>query len=1184
MRLKSIVIKGFKSFADETVIHFNEAVTGIVGPNGSGKSNIVDAIRWVLGEQKGRELRLEQMSDVIFNGTKKRKEAPMAKVSLNFDNTKNILRTDFQSVQIERLLYRSGDSEFRLNGLPCRLKDITSLFLDTGIGPDSYAIIALGMVEEILANKDNARRRMFEQAAGISKYKTRKKETLNKLRASREDLARIEDLLFEINNHLAELEKQAKRTMKFNELKEKYKNAGLLLQYNIAKALNEQLINFDAQIDRELTKLRDQEVDLHLAQAELEQLKKYNLDQEKGLTDFQKKVNELIGQLKDIESAIQIKTQSKVLHQNQIESLNESISSSEGKLQLLNHAVTQLAKEKSQCEQTLNQSVLALQNHEMVYLQMQDKYQQLKYNVDTTQLERHKQEKNIYTIEKEIAISLNNIENLKNDSARCREDLEARSHEHKAVEEQIRTSQWELKNLRDEISYLMESEEERKGKLKGLQEEIEKLTKEVAGNNRLRDAKRNEYDLLQSMVEKMEGFPESMRFLRQNWRSDVPVLSDLIYCDEKYRASIELYLEPYLNYYVVRNEQEAVQAVRLLFNNAKGKANFFVLDKFKDVPRQHRNLPGCRAVVDIVETESLYESLLHNLLHNVYVLEVDEHLEDVMRFPDEITIVSMSGSIIKNQNTIAGGSVGLFEGKKIGRKKNLDKLKLEIANIEKHGIELERQLAMFRNELKRYEFNTKDPEIGELKEREIVLVQQLAQADSRFTYLSDLQNQLKNRIKGLEEEHKEQVSFLESRRNQLQLLQSEINQLLEQISQSDKVFDAVTNDLSAAANAYNQAKLELLRWQNKLSNFQKDLDYKNQQIQEIETHKRMDQEKLEHLKTVVEQTSVEIEQLQNRQLELIELRKTFESNLSELEREYYENRNALTAKEEKIKQGQGLLSELQSAINAIKDQRNECRFRLQSCYDKAKIEFNYDLHDYVPDGEMAEWEAERIAERAQYYKARLDNYGEINPLALEAYEEMHKRFDKIQAQKNDVITAQDSLLQTIKEIEETASKAFLNAFNQVRVHFKSVFRNLFTEDDDCDLILVDENDPLECDIDIVAKPKGKRPKSIAQLSGGEKTLTAIAVLFSLYLLKPAPFCVFDEVDAPLDDVNIEKFNNIIRKFSKESQFIIITHNKLTMADVDVLYGVYMEEQGVSSVTAVDFRQFKHELQLEELAG
>ena len=290
MRLKSLEIKGFKSFADDTVIHFNEEITGIVGPNGSGKSNIVDAIRWVLGEQKGRELRLAQMADVIFNGTKKRKAAPMAQVTLNFENTKNILPTDYQDISISRLLYRSGESEYRLNGVNCRLKDITSLFLDTGVGPDSYAIIALGMVEDILSNKENARRKMFEQAAGISKYKARKKESIQKLKATNEDLARIEDLLFEINNNLTDLEKQAKRAKKYFEMRDKYRSTAMLLYHISVNNLREKINSLSDQINQKLDLHREQEIIVRNTEAELEQFKKSNLDKEKNLGDFQKKV------------------------------------------------------------------------------------------------------------------------------------------------------------------------------------------------------------------------------------------------------------------------------------------------------------------------------------------------------------------------------------------------------------------------------------------------------------------------------------------------------------------------------------------------------------------------------------------------------------------------------------------------------------------------------------------------------------------------------------------------------------------------------------------------------------------------------------------------------------------------------------------------------------------------------
>lgn len=313
-------------------------------------------------------------------------------------------------------------------------------------------------------------------------------------------------------------------------------------------------------------------------------------------------------------------------------------------------------------------------------------------------------------------------------------------------------------------------------------------------------------------------------------------------------------------------------------------------------------------------------------------------------------------------------------------------------------------------------------------------------------------------------------------------------------------------------------------------------------------------------------------------------RKEMQSNLTTLEQQYYEKRNHISIAEQSIKDLQRSIYEMQSGINGLKEKRSDTQYKITALRERAELEFGTKFEDLKKDEETVDMTEEQLRDRVNYYKVRLDNYGEINPLAMEAYDEMKTRFDVIQTQREDILKAKESLLETIKEIEETATSNFLDSFNKARGHFQTVFRSLFTEDDDCDLVLMDEMDPLECDIDIIAKPKGKRPKSISQLSGGEKTLTAIALLFSLYLLKPAPFCIFDEVDAPLDDINIEKFNKIVRQFSKESQFIIITHNKLTMAEVDVLYGVYMEEQGISNVTAVDFRKYDYDSILTEMQG
>lgn len=1182
MRLKSLEIKGFKSFADETIVHFNEAITGIVGPNGSGKSNIVDAIRWVLGEQKGRELRLAQMSDVIFNGTKKRKAAPLSQVTLHFENDRNILKTDYQSIAISRLLYRSGESEYRLNGVTCRLKDITSLFLDTGIGSDSYAIIALGMVEDLLSNKENARRKMFEQAAGVSKYKARKRESLNKLKATNEDLARVEDLLFEISNNLVELEKQAKRAKKYLEMKVKYKSTALLLYHISVQSLKTKIEEISKRIELELDKIRDEEVGLTKSEAALENFKLNHLNQEKSLGEFQKKVNEVLDKIRIIESDIQIKDQKRVLIDTQMFQLDKQLIQSKTKFESINNEIqsNDALLINSELElQNINQD---LASNETILNEKQLSYDELKTGVDNFTIKRQHQERIIFDLEKTLAIDQNKIENLDAENKRSQAEINNRSEEFLLVQTNIDDAQKNLEKVQSELNFLTESEENRLLKIKEIQLSIDTQTQAVAAKNRTKDAKKNEFELLKSMVEKMEGFPESIVFLNQNWRKDVPLLSDLIYTEEKYRNSIELYLEPFLNYYVVQSEEEAVHAIRMLHANGKGKANFFILNKIAKANLQSKVMASCVTAVSIIETDDKYQALFRHLLQDVYILEADQHLEDAIKYPDDVTVISMSGSILKKHNTISGGSVGLFEGKKLGRKKNLEKLEKEIKDLDIQILDLERILQSQKLELKQVELLNKNAELIATRKKETELIAQKAQLSAKLQHANESRFALEDRIKknddliqGIKNNVAHNIGILSKNKE-------ELNQVLSAIHETDDVFGKISSELAIASNNFNQVKLEALRVQNRHDNFIKDINYKKSLSTELETQISIDSNKISEYASETEVLKSSLAALKIDLEDKYQFRKGMESDLTMLETEYLDARNTMTSHEASIRTHQKNILELQSIINTLKDQRSEFKYKIQSSYEKAEIEFQTTLDGFTPDEETVEMNEDQLRERANYYKIRLDNYGEINPLALEAYDEMKQRYDKIQEQKLDIVTAQESLLQTIKEIEETATAGFMLAFNQVRVHFQDVFRSLFTNDDDCDLILMDVNDPLECDIDIIAKPKGKRPKSIHQLSGGEKTLTAIALLFSLYLLKPAPFCIFDEVDAPLDDINIEKFNTIIRKFSKDSQFIIITHNKLTMAEVDVLYGVYMEELGVSNVAAVDFRKYEHDLVLEDM--
>ncbi len=1183
MKLKTLELKGFKSFANETVLHFDHDVIGVVGPNGSGKSNIVDAIRWVLGEQKSRELRLDQMSSVIFNGTKKRKPAGLAKVSLTFDNTKNLLPTDYSTITITRMLYRSGESEYRLNNVPCRLKDITSLFLDTGVGSNSYAIIALNMVDDILADKDNARRRMFEQAAGISKYKARKRETLNKLKNTTANLDRVEDLLFEIENNLKTLEKQAKRTQRYFDLKEKYKLLSLQLAKLKSADLTERNTQLKQQLQQEENAYRQLEVEARQLEAQLEQEKKANLDKEKNLSHSQRELNELVNQLRNIESDRKIAEQRlDFIRQNAQRLQNRQKEASEKLAELQQKQATleeRIREEKAEEAQLLER----LREAERKKEEIGQQHGSLKSGLDEIVQQQQALEKRIFELEKQKAIHANQIENAELEIARLGERDKARKGEVLDLQNQLKTIEEEERRKQKELQILQQAEEERKREIHRLETQIDELLKKIQKVNRSLDAKRNEYQLTKSMIDKLEGFPESIKFLNQNkeWQKKAPLLSDILYVEETYRIAIENYLEPYLNYYVVQNLDEALRAIKLLHKTQKGKANFFLLDAFKEHQPQMKMLPGMRQATDFIQTDDIYRPLVAHLLANVLITETEDPSVTV---DDDITLLSKSGTFIRRTYSVSGGSVGLFEGKKIGRKKNLEilekairKAEAESNSLNKHYQELKARLGVLKEGAREMQLHQLNKAINELNQQRISLQTRLDNYGEQHSEAEEKARQLRQSIAQMTAKDREIEQNLIREHQALE-------ELKESIREADSSYRQIADELSSASAAYNESHIHYIRQQNKVQTLENELAFLHQQRQELQGRNQQDTQAIQESSEEETQLLQRIENLKEALKKAYDQKQEREAKLSDAEQNYFHARGKINEIEEALRKKSKKQQDSQILINNLKDKLNELRYQLSTISERLHIEFGMRLED-IKEVELPEGlSLEELQLKVDRLRNRLENYGEINPLAVEAYEEMKERYDNISAQRDDILQAKEDLLETIREIEETATEQFMDAFEKVRIYFQDVFRSLFTEDDTCDLVLLDPENPLESKIEIIAKPKGKRPQTISQLSGGEKTLTATALLFALYLLKPAPFCIFDEVDAPLDDANIEKFNKIIKKFSKDSQFIIVTHNKQTMAAVDTIYGVYMHEQGVSGVAPVDFRNYDHQTLLESVGG
>ncbi len=1176
MQLTTLEIKGFKSFAEKTTIHFNNKITGVVGPNGCGKSNVVDSIRWVLGEQKTSHLRLEKMENLIFNGTKNRKAASMAEVSLTFENTKNLVSSDYKTITITRRLFRDGESEYRLNDVPCRLKDITSLFMDTGVSADSYAIIELGMMDEILNDRDNSRRKLFEQAAGVSKYKKRKKETIDKLKGTDGDLERVKDLLFEIEGNLKTLEAQAKKTKRYYELKAEYKDLSLLLaKYNL-QSYKETFKNLEEQKKKEEDNKLELETSVAQVDALLEKEKLNNVDKEKMLFEVQKKLNTLV-------AGVGEKENERNLLNSQIKYALDKKETAEKQIVEANDQVEKLklSIDKLSIDQESERRILETKKNELSVLEtelneVRNQHTGLKDTLTSEQKLFTEKERQIFELEKKLAVNRSSNESLQRDLLNSDEDVQRKRQELEQLQKDFEQLKTEKETTETKLQSLLTEEENRKNEIAELETGIEKTRLALTAETRTLDSKKNEFDLTKSLVENLEGFPESIKFLKKNakWSKEAPLLSDIIYCAEEYRVAVENYLEPYLNYYVVQNLQEAIMAVNMLNDSSMGRANFFILNEFEKYESSApATIEGTLKVGDLVELDSAYKKLGSYLLDKVYLVDDSSGFDatKLNSYGKQIVVLSKSGRYIRKDFSLSGGAVGLFEGKKIGRAKNLEKLQEEIKNLELSTYKLHQQVSNAQVKINQLKASSVAREI----ESQRNLVNQLS---SKGSASQASINSLVKFLESADEKSKTITQRLDALDAEVTAINTELTSLRDTqgsakaiLEKTDKDFVELTNKLSEISSRYNQKNIEFHQQQNRVNSINQELGFKKSQIETLMNQLTRNNEVIQESKMQVEESQRKSKEIETALLSGYADKESYAAEVEDAEKRYYDSRTGINELDSRSRELVRTRDNAINQLNSINEKFNELKLSLTSMKERLSVEFNIDINEILnQEFEMVQ-PLEEVQAEVEKVKKRIENFGEINPMALEAFEEMKKRYDFIIAQKKDLEDARTSLMDTIKEIEDTAKIQFLEAFTKVRESFIRVFHTLFSEDDQCDLFLVNPDDPLESKIEIIAKPKGKRPTVIDQLSGGEKTLTATALLFSLYLLKPAPFCIFDEVDAPLDDANIGKFNKIISEFSKDSQFIIVTHNKMTMTAVEAIYGVTMAEQGVSRVVPVDFR-------------
>ncbi|MFZ9661212.1 MAG: chromosome segregation protein SMC, partial [Chitinophagaceae bacterium] len=1038
MRLKSLEIKGFKSFADKTTINFDQGITGIIGPNGCGKSNIVDSIRWVIGEHKISNLRSENLESLVFNGSKSRSASGLAEVSLTFENTRNLLPTEFSTVTITRKFYKSGESEYRLNDVQCRLKDIHNLFLDTGVSTDSYAIIELGMVDDIIKDKDNSRRRMLEQAAGISIYKTRKKEAKLKLDATEQDLNRIEDLLFEINNQLKQLENQAKKAEKYFEIKKEYKESSIELAKAALEGFNLTYKDLNAQFEAETDRKIQMEAQIASQEAGMEHEKLEFVDKEKGLQEMQSAFNELVNQVRGKEGEKNLALQRLQYMKEREESLKAFLDKADGQLKGIEESIQFTGLQISEEEQKL---ASLEENLETLRENLEEKrrvFDEKRAGIDEIRRNNQALQRQQFEAEKQVAVADSSIQNFHRTLHQITEEQSGRKLQREQLTAEKDEKERLLEEKRTDLQQLQQKHEQTKESILQTQSELEMLRSELAEENRKLDSKKNEHALLKSLIDSMEGYPESVKFLHNNsgWNHKAPILSDIIYVKEEFRAALENVLEPYLNYYVVNDLKEGLQAVHLLDANQKGKANFFLLDKLNGVPsnQEYHQQPNTMPALQVVEYDSKYTNLVKYLLGNVLIAEN----EDALVNSNGNVVIEKHGKYVKGKYSLTGGSVGLFEGKKIGRAKNLEKLQVDIDKQEEVVNELKAKIQAKHNEVIGFNEQLKEIHIRQTEEQINLLVQQAYGLQSKIESLQLSQEASERRIEELQSQLQSHIDSIADVRTSLEKFNVQLEEISVSLQAAEEEYAVAEQEYNFVNASYNDGNIQYTRQQARVVALNQELEFKNNQLSDLRIQISSSTNQLEEVTKGLADTSVEIEELQATLVSMLTSKEEEEKRLNEADQAYYNLRNQLGQKESELRHKIKEKEMVDVLLNSIKDKLNELRLQLAGIKERLNVEFRVNIDDIIDEERKTTETLEELQLACDRMKKRLENIGEVNPTAIEAFQEMKKRYEFIVEQKNDLVSAKDSLLQTIQEVELTANQKFLDTFNQVRENFQKV--------------------------------------------------------------------------------------------------------------------------------------------------
>lgn len=1180
MYLKRIEMQGFKSFADKTVLEFKPGITTVIGPNGSGKSNISDAIRWVLGEQSMKSLRGAKSEDIIFAGTQARKSLGFAEVSIVIDNNDNKLPIEYSEVTVTRKIYRSGETGYFINKVPCRLKDILELFMDTGIGKDGYSIIGQGKIDEILSNKSEDRRHIFEEAAGIVKYRTRKQESEKKLEQTKLNLLRINDILAEIEANIEPLKLQSDKAKQFLDLREELKSieVGLFI-YNINtyKEKLEQLVKDEAIIT---SQKEAEDSKMEALQASKEELRQVVDDITAQIENMQNIGFESSNKIEKINSEIGIsneriqnnsankqRLEAEILEvKNRIEELKEEQKQKLEKKTNLTSNKEKFEKELAEKETELAELSKKLSAKE---LEIEGKKQIVQDNIDKK-----------YELAAEINTQDVNYENLEKRKKQLKNEIDSVISELDSTrygKNEISKGFYDIESKRniavENLEKSVQAKEQNMQKLKQYEEEISKLTY----TQRMKQA-RHQF-LIETEKEK-EGYNKTVKSLLVACDKDSSlnkgihgVLANLISVEKEYETAIEMCLGQSLQNIVTSTEQDAKKMIEYLRTNSLGRASFLpiasVQGKKLDKLTKMDGVIGIAS--DLVKCKKEYEQIILSLLGRTVVVEdMDTAIALAKKDKYSFRIVTLKGDIISSSGSISGGSVQTKTVNILGRSR-------EIEDLEKELKKLEKQIADKTAEKEEYASSIGDSieETAklekELQEIEIVYAtekQKMVAVEENITRLENRLAKLKEELTQTEKQKEENRLLKEQKEAEIQELTQqieELNKVIEEFALNNKDnqkyiddlnFDITNLKISVTSFDESESSIEEMveRISQDIKNNEQSIENKNQNILAITEEN-----------TKLEQTITEY----NNQIEQIKQEVTNSgTKVEELKQERIAKNEKLVNTENEIQSQFSTLESLKEQIIKLDVKKTKLEQDLQQV-----VESLWNEYELTPNSTEEYQKPNNVAtaqKQVNSLRNKIKDLGSINIDSIEEYKKTKERYDFMSEQRLDLENTASKLRKIIGDMTTTMQNQFKEKFELINKNFNEVFTELFNGGK-AELILENEENILECGIDIRVQPPGKKLQNMMLLSGGEKAFTAIALLFAILKINPAPFCILDEIEAALDDVNVYRFAEYLKKFCKQTQFLVITHRKGTMEAGDSVYGVTMEENGISKLLSIKLK-------------